>query len=358
MGLKLQIRHKLAGFEIDMCFNTKTSITGIFGVSGSGKSTMFNVIAGIISPDEGEINLNERILFSSSKNVNVPLHKRGVGLVFQDFKLFPHLSIKENLEFGKKAKNNSLFDRLVDMLNINHLLNRRPPSLSGGEKQRVAIGRAILSQPEILLLDEPFSALDVKIKNEIIDLIKEIPVRFNIPVLVISHELSDLLQLSSDLILIGEGKVLNHGNIYELFNHRPSIKLLSHSGLKNILELKVGFIDREKEMVCLSPSDGGSKIKVIINDLQPKLKLGNKVKLFLAPEDVAISLQPIDTISIQNKLKGWVENIFFINGKMICLIDCGLKILAEISRASAEMLQLEIRKEVWCLFKSVAPKII
>ncbi len=355
--LKLNIRHKIADFELDISFSTKKEITGVFGPSGAGKSSLFNSIAGTIYPNQGEIILNGKKLFSTKENINLPLHKRNVGLVFQDFKLFPHLSVKNNLRYSKASKNNLLFEKVVEMLKISHLLNRKPDKLSGGEKQRVAIGRAILSQPEILLFDEPFSALDVRIKSEIIDFIKQIPAQFNIPILVISHELSDLLQLSTELILIKNGKVLNAGNIYDLFNDRQSIKLLSHSGLKNILELKVGRIDREKEMVCLSPLAGVGNIKVI-SDIHTKIKPGKKVTMFLAPEDVAISLHPIENISIQNQLKGYVEKVFYINGKMICMVNTGVQIMAEVARTSVETLGLKPGTEVWCLFKSVAPRLI
>lgn len=357
-GLKVDIRYKVAGFELDIAFNATKAITGIFGPSGAGKSTLFNAINGVVKPNDGSIKLNGNTIFSSSKKTNLPLHKRKIGVVFQDFKLFPHLSAKENLLFAKNAKEGQLFDKVVEMLNIKRLLGRKPALLSGGEKQRIAIGRAILSQPDILLLDEPFSALDSKIKNEIIDFIKQIPAHFNIPILIISHELSDILQLSSEIILIKDGKILNKGSIYDLFNHKPSIKLLSHSGLKNILELKVGHVDKDKETICLSSPKSSGKIKVISNDMLANLKSGDDVKFFLAPEDVAISLQAVENVSIQNQIKGRVEDIFYINGKMICMVNAGIKIMAEIARASVELLGLEKGKEVWCLFKSVAPKVI
>lgn len=357
-GLKIDIKYKIAGFELDVAFDTTNSITGVFGPSGAGKSTLFNALNGVVKPDGGSIELNGNTIFSSTKKINLPLHKRKIGVVFQDFKLFPHLTAKENLLFAKKAKEGHLFYKVVEMLNIKKLLGRKPVQLSGGEKQRIAIGRAILSQPDILLLDEPFSALDAKIKNEIIDFIKQIPVQFNIPILIISHELSDILQLSSEIILIKDGRILNKGSIYDLFTHKPSIKLLSYSGLKNILELKVGHIDKEKETICLSSTKSQGRIKVISNDMLANLKPGDNVKFFLAPEDVAISLQAINNVSIQNQIKGRVEDIFYINGKMICMVDAGIKIMAEIARASVDLLGLEKGKEVWCLFKSVAPRVI
>ena len=356
-ALELNIQHKIAGFKINASFTASKDITGIFGPSGAGKSSLFKAIAGTLQPQNGEILLNNKPLFSSKRKINLPLHKRNVGMVFQDFKLFPHLSVRGNLLFSKTSKTNPLFERVVKMLKIGHLLNRKPEYLSGGEKQRVSIGRAILSKPDILLFDEPFSALDTKIKHEIIKFIKQIPSQFDIPVLIISHELSDLLQLSSELVLIKNGKVLNAGDIFDLLNHRPSIKLLSHSGLKNILELKVGRIDREKELVCLSPLAGGGKIKVV-SDIQCEVYPGMNVTMFLAPEDVAISLHPLNNVSIQNQLKGKVEKIFYINGKMICMVHAGIKIMAEVARTSVETLGLKPGKEVWCLFKSVAPKII
>ncbi len=187
-------------------------ILGVFGDSGAGKSTFINMIAGIIKPDFGYIKISDTVLFDFENKIDIPIHKRNVGVIFQDTKLFPHLSVKSNLLYGCKRpdgcrsatgdKTDINFDNIVSVLGIETLLERKPNKLSGGEKSRVAIGRAILSRPKLLLMDEPNASLDNKKKEQLLDLYKMMATEFHIPTIFVTHSKDELKQISKETIII------------------------------------------------------------------------------------------------------------------------------------------------------------
>lgn len=182
-------------------------VTALFGLSGSGKSSLINLVSGLINPDEGVIALNDRELFNSAENVCVPINQRNIGYVFQDARLFPHYTVNGNLRYGMKNTSKDEFNYIVELLGIGHLLKRYPITLSGGEKQRVAIGRALLMDPEILLMDEPLSALDLPRKRELMNYLERLSKEINIPILYVTHSLDELLRLAERVVLLTNGKV-------------------------------------------------------------------------------------------------------------------------------------------------------
>lgn len=212
--LKMQVFKKLAHFDfnIDYIFPLY-GITAILGVSGSGKSTFLNLINGMILPDEGFIQLNDRYLININKKIKTPIHKRKIATVFQDSLLFPHLSIKKNLLYGssKKGEQSDFFEQLIKVLNLSETLERYPATLSGGEKQRVAIGRALLSQPQVLLMDEPLSSLDFYRKKQLIHYIKSLQTHFKIPIFFVSHNLAEVSLLADNIAIIDQGKMTHFG---------------------------------------------------------------------------------------------------------------------------------------------------
>ena len=223
--LKLDVRKRLGDFSINAGFTIKDSgVTALFGCSGAGKTSIVNMTAGLTAPDAGIIEMNGRKLFDSEKGVNLPPEKRRVGYVFQDARLFPHLTVKGNLSYGMKlAPKDSLyvdFDEVVDMLGIAPLLNRRPARLSGGEKQRVAIGRALLCSPSLLLMDEPLASLDENRKSEVLPFISRLSQGFSTPILYVSHILSEIEKLADNLVLLENGGVVASGPFAELKHSR------------------------------------------------------------------------------------------------------------------------------------------
>jgi molybdate transport system ATP-binding protein len=196
LSFDCQFRYK-SGFSLDFAFNVAEQVAILIGPSGSGKTTVLNLIAGLLTADEGEIVLGNKILFSSRQSIDMPVHQRQVGYFFQDYQLFPHLSVEQNLLYGyrRAIKRTVEVRRVVDVLELAQLIQRYPASLSGGQQQRVAIGRALLSSPEVLLLDEPLNALDTRLRESIADYLKKIIEEFSIPTLIVSHEHSHLSAL-------------------------------------------------------------------------------------------------------------------------------------------------------------------
>ena len=206
--IRVDVALKLGAFDLDVKFENDTGVLALFGRSGSGKSVTINLISGIARPDRGTITLDGRVLVDTEAGVFVPKHHRRVGLVFQDAQLFPHFSVRQNLLFGRwfapKSDRAIAFEPVVDTLGLGHLLDRRPARLSGGEKQRVAIGRALLSSPRILLFDEPLASLDEERKQEILPLIERLRDEFAIPIVYVSHAVEEVARLAARCRRAGE----------------------------------------------------------------------------------------------------------------------------------------------------------
>lgn len=214
--MRVRVKKRLGNFVIDVAFNAGDSgVTALFGRSGAGKTSVLNMVAGLTTPDEGLIEVNGTALFDSQRCVNIPTEKRRCGYIFQDGRLFPHLTVKSNLVYGMKLLSSDMryvkYDHVVDILGIGHLLERRPAKLSGGEKQRVAIGRALLASPAAILMDEPLASLDEERKDELLPFIAQLPHEFSIPVLYVSHSPDEVLYLSDAIVVLDKGRVVSSG---------------------------------------------------------------------------------------------------------------------------------------------------
>lgn len=225
--LDVQVRKRQGDFTVDAAFSIeKSGVTALFGASGAGKTSIINMVAGLSRPDAGRIAMNGRYLFDSDKGIDLPPEKRRVGYVFQDARLFPHFSVRSNLIYGMrllpKSERYVHFDQVVELLGIAPLLTRRPAKLSGGEKQRVAIGRALLCSPALLLMDEPLASLDDGRKSEVLPFIKKLCRDFSTPILYVSHVLAEIKCLAHDLVLLENGRVAASGLFSEVMHHRAT----------------------------------------------------------------------------------------------------------------------------------------
>jgi molybdate transport system ATP-binding protein len=210
--MRVEVQRRQGQCFIDVAFQSDgNGITALFGPSGAGKSSIINMVAGLQKPDQGSISIRGRCLFDSARGINLPPEKRNVGYVFQEGLLFPHLSVKANLLYGRRRNQSGGqgvdFDQVVTLLDIQPLLSRKPRTLSGGEKQRVAFGRAVLSNPDILLMDEPLASLDNARKEEMLPFIAGLNSRFNLPILYVSHSLEEILALTGNVITLANGKI-------------------------------------------------------------------------------------------------------------------------------------------------------
>jgi molybdate transport system ATP-binding protein len=223
--LRVDVAKQLGEFSIEASFASEGRVTGLFGASGAGKSSLINMIAGLLQPDRGIISLDGETLDNTAEHIHVPVHRRRIGYVFQDARLFPHLDVRQNLDYGRRM--NRLADdptarrRVIDLLDIGNLLDRRPGRLSGGERHRVALGRALLSQPRLLLLDEPLSSLDEERKEEILPYLMRMRDEAGIPMVYVSHDPVELRQLATEIVMLRRGRVTAFGGAEVLLSAAP-----------------------------------------------------------------------------------------------------------------------------------------
>jgi len=213
--LRVDIFKQLGNFSLDVAFTSEGRVTGLFGSSGAGKTSLVSMIAGLVTPDRGLIAIDKAVLYDRSKRIDLPAYRRRIGYVFQDARLFPHLSVAQNLDYGRRMnflnRDDADEKRITDMLDIGHLLLRRPGGLSGGERQRVALGRALLAKPRLLLLDEPMGALDDARKAEIMPYLIRLRDEGDVPMVLVSHDADEMRQLATNVVLLKGGRVIGHG---------------------------------------------------------------------------------------------------------------------------------------------------
>ena len=213
--LRVDVAKQLGEFSVEASFASEGRVTGLFGASGAGKTSLINIIAGLLRPDRGVITIDGETLDNTAEHIHVPVHRRRIGYVFQDARLFPHLDVRQNLDYGRRM--NRLADdpaqrkRVTDLLDIGNLLDRRPGRLSGGERQRVALGRALLAQPRLLLLDEPLGSLDEERKVEILPYLVRLRDEASVPMVYVSHDPGELRQLATQIVMLQRGRVTAFG---------------------------------------------------------------------------------------------------------------------------------------------------
>jgi molybdate transport system ATP-binding protein len=209
--LAVDVEKRLGDFSLLARFQTGSGVTAVFGPSGAGKTTLVNMISGLVAPDRGRIAIDDTVLFDAAKRINLPPHRRRIGYVFQEGRLFPHLSVKQNLDYGRRMRglppDVGQLARIVSLLDIGNLIERRPGKLSGGERQRVAIGRALLMRPRLLLLDEPLASLDVARKREILPYLERLRDEVGVPMVYVSHRAAELRRIATSVVRLIGGKV-------------------------------------------------------------------------------------------------------------------------------------------------------
>lgn len=294
-------------FMLDVSFEMENELVVLFGQSGSGKTTLFKCISGITDPDCGNITVNSKVYYDKNKKINLPIQKRNLGYVFQNYTLFPHMDVRKNIECGLKNWNKeSREERIMEMLSLLHIeeLEKRYPSqLSGGQKQRVALARALAPRPELLLLDEPFSALDKGIKIELIEKIRSLQNKLKIPLLFITHSLEETFMLADRVLVMHGGKVQQFGTLDEI-SYRPENRHVAElTGLSNIFDdaRVVGHDEMSGSTVLMS---GDLKIRTSSLELNP----GDKVSWGIHPEDITFLL-PGSEDQAKNIYQAYVSSV-------------------------------------------------
>jgi molybdate transport system ATP-binding protein len=350
--LDLCVRKRQGHFQVDAAFvSRQAGVTALFGSSGAGKTSIINMVAGLVRPDTGHVIVNGRTLFDSKTGLDIPPEKRRMGYVFQEGRLFPHLSVRNNLTYGMRltpAKARYVyFDQVVSLLGIGHLLRRRPANLSGGEKQRVAIGRALLTSPSLLLMDEPLASLDLARKAEVLPFIARLARELSIPILYVSHTLNEVLNLADTIVVLDAGRVVAHGKIEELTSRFD----LQHStGISDYGAIISTIVERHDQNLTHLRFPGGL-FRV------PRLELpeGSKIRVRIRARNVAIALERPPQTSIQNILPARVEEISQEKRSLVDVrLNIGSALLARITPEAKQALDLKPGQQVFALIKSVA----
>jgi len=350
--LDVNLIRQQGDFRLDVAFRSPdVGVTALFGRSGAGKTSVVNMVAGLVRPDRGHIVVNSRTLFDAAKGLHVPPEKRRVGYIFQDGRLFPHLSVKSNLTYGMHltplSERHVALNDVVDLLGIGHLLHRRPAKLSGGEKQRVAIGRALLMSPALLLMDEPLASLDRSRKAEVMPFLSRLCGELSTPILYVSHSLEEVLNLADTMVLLDEGRVAASGPIEDLMN-RPDLQRLT--GADDLGTVIATTVEAHEEGLTRLGFPGG-----MLRVPKVAVPVGNRLRVRIGARSVAIALQKPPGTSLQNIFPGKVTAITGGPGELLDVqMDIGCPLLARITARAIQALALMPGKPVCAMVKSVA----
>ncbi|MGH8751374.1 MAG: molybdenum ABC transporter ATP-binding protein [Burkholderiales bacterium] len=354
MSLQINIELQRGGFHLQAAFDCGSGVTALFGRSGSGKTTLVNAIAGIVQPDRGRIVVNGEVLFDDANHINLATHRRRVGYVFQEGRLFPHLNVRHNLLYGQRwrpaGEHYVKFGHMIELLGLENFLERRPAALSGGEKQRVAIGRALLASPRILLMDEPLASLDIQRKTEILQYIELLREEVRIPIVYVTHAIEEAVRLADTVVLMSEGKSIAAGGVEDIMNRLDLWPLTGRYESGAVVETTVSRHDAEFDLTTLNFA--GGELHVVNLDAL----IGEKVRVRIRARDVALALQPPQAASILNVLRGRVVQI---GNQQAPIVDVrmdvgGTQIVARVTRRSLHDLNLKTGQEVYALIKAIA----
>ena len=350
--LEAKFKMNYPGFNLDVELNLPAKgVTVVFGPSGSGKTTLLRCLSGLERAPSGTLKLDDQVW--QDEGIFIPIHQRKVGLVFQESRLFPHLSIQQNLLYGyqrtQSVERNLHLDEVVEVLGLAALLKRTPDKLSGGEKQRVAIGRALLTSPKLLLMDEPLASLDMQRKAEIIPFIKRIEDEFKTPIIYVTHSVDEVLQLVDTMVILQAGKVANFGPVQEVFSDVQLREVLGEEQLGAVLETSVAGHDEEFELTRLD------FMGQTLNVPKQNIDVGQNLRVHIHSKDVSLSTAPpAGVTSVLNILQAKVAKIGTLGGYSVDIeLDAGRPILATITRKSLANLNLKPGQPVYAHIKAI-----
>ncbi|WP_340119880.1 molybdenum ABC transporter ATP-binding protein [Pelagibius sp. 7325] len=353
--LEVDVSHQLGSFRLEASFSCRAAgITALFGRSGAGKTSLVNMLAGLIRPQRGRIALRGETLFDSQRGIDLPPEKRRLGYVFQEGRLFPHLSVRHNLLYGYRrapaAERPIGLDQVVGLLGIEALLERRPAALSGGEKQRVALGRALLANPRLLLMDEPLAALDQPRKEEILPFIEQLKEELDLPVIYVSHAMQEIVRLADTLVLMSNGRIEAVGAVEDLTSRLDLRPLTGRYEAGAVLATTVAGQDKMFGLTELRFAGGRLRVPHL------NLPLGQPLRVRIRARDVSIALAPPANISILNVIPCIIKEIGEEKSPQVDLqLDAsGAAIWSRITARSRAALALKPGLQVYALIKSVA----
>jgi molybdate transport system ATP-binding protein len=352
--IKKRLGRDMDVFTLDVELSVPPGVTILFGASGSGKSTTLRVIAGILQPDAGRITVDEQIFYDSQTHINLPVRKRGVGYVFQHLALFPHLSVRGNVEFGMKdlppRERHQRAAEIVSALKIEHTMNRKPREISGGEAQRVALARALSSAPKVLLLDEPLSAIDEATKSEILADLKLMNHDLQLPILYVTHSRDEAVILGERVIIYEQGRIVACGEPLEVFRLPVTRSVARLTGVENIF---TGMVVAKNEMggtmtAEIKDANGTCRIDIPFGDET----VNKRLTLAVPASDILLATRELHGVSARNILRGQIISIEEKGNRTDVRVKSGVMWSVNVTRQAVKELHLSVSQEVWLAIKT------
>lgn len=359
MSAVVEIQKRLSdAFALDAAFDIPAGFTVLFGASGSGKTTILRAIAGLTRPDAGRIIVGGTSLFDSNASVDVPVQQRRAGYVFQQLALFPHMTVRDNIAYGLQtataAETPSRVDAIAESFRIAHLLDRKPGQISGGERQRTALARALVTDPAILLLDEPLSALDHAIQARILDDLRRWNERRKIPALYVTHSHREAYQIGERVIALEHGRIVATGSSHEVLDQPSHRMLATLAGFENIFGATV--IERAVNNGTMRTRLDGSQ-----TDLEVPLtehQRGARITVAVRAGDIMLAAGEPHGISARNTLRGHLLDITLHGPTVIARVDVGATFVVHVTPSALHALQLQAGREVWLVIKTYSCRVL
>ena len=353
--LNVAVKKRRGSFSLDAAFELPTpGVVALFGRSGSGKSTLVNILAGLLDADTGRVTLDDLVWLDTERGLNLAPERRRIGYVFQDARLFPHMSVAGNLRYGEKrapaARRYVSFDAVAALLDLGELMHRRTHQLSGGEKQRVAIGRALLSQPALLLLDEPLASLDAARREEVLPYLETLRDQLSIPMVYVSHQFDEVLRLATSVVLMQAGKTIAQGGVGDMSLHKELRAIIGADSVGAIVDGTVIATESANGLTRVNVGRGELKVPAL------NAAAGAKLRLQLLARDIIVATEAPRNLSVRNVLAGVVVSVTGDDAdSALIAIDIGATvIMARVTTAAVNDLALVPGLPVWALVKAVS----
>jgi molybdate transport system ATP-binding protein len=344
------------GFSLDVDFSAAPGFTVLFGASGSGKTTLLDCVAGLATPESGRIVVGERVVFDASNQINVPVAKRGVGYVSQDLALFPHLTVEQNAQYGlAQLPRPARLERATAMLRdfrIDHLSQRRPTEVSGGERQRVALARVLVTDPCVLLLDEPLAALDAPTKATIIDDLRRWNQAHGIPILYVTHSREEVIALGERVLVMENGRIIAQGTPHQVLTAPLQETVAQLAGFENIFDATVWLVHEDRGTItCRLPGDR-PEVFVLLETPMIRAEPGSRVRVGIRAGDILLAIAKPVGLSARNVIAGQLVSLERRDMMISARVNCGVEMEVHLTLASKDALQLMPSKEVWLVIKT------
>jgi len=343
-------------FSLDVEFSAAPGFTILFGPSGSGKTTMLDCVAGLAIPDVGKIMVGERVFFDANNSVDLPVAKRGVGYVLQDLALFPHLTVKQNVEYGLADLPRSDCEKkaafMMREFRIEHLAQQRPGKISGGERQRLALARVLVTDPRVLLLDEPLAALDASTKSRILDDLRRWNREHRVPILYVTHSREEVLALGERVLMIDQGRIIAQGTPHEVLSAPLQESVAQLAGFENIFDATVESVHEDRGTLMCRLSSSGASRSVLLETPLIRAQPSSHLRVGIRAGDILLAITKPEGLSARNVIAGCIVSIERHDMIVSACVDCGVEMNVHLTLAARDALQLTSGREVWLVIKT------